>query len=292
MYEQKIDLIDLHTHSVNSDGTYTPNQIVAEANEKGLKAIALTDHDCVFGLDEFEKAGKQYGVETISGIEFASYYESPVSNKTEIHIVGLFIDRNNKTIQEKTKNILEQRIERNKKMTKRLTELGFPMTYEELCALAGHTHCSRTHYALLMVKKGYVKDKNEAFAKYFANNMPAYVPRILPTPSECIEMIKNAGGIPILAHPTLYRMNDEQIELMAKDLRQQGMEGIEVMYSTYNTRQQYIINNIAEKYGYVRSGGSDFHGLNKAGISLGTGKGNLAVPYEFLDALKERIGKK
>lgn len=292
MSEQKINLIDLHTHSVNSDGTYTPSQIVSEAHEKGLKAVALTDHDCVFGLDEFERAGQEYGLETINGIEFASYYESQVSKKKEIHIVGLFIDKNDKTILDKTKTILEQRIERNKKMTKRLTELGFPMTYEELCALAGHNHCSRTHYALLMVKKGYVKDKNEAFAKYFANNMPAYVPRILPTPSECIEMIKNSGGIPILAHPTLYWMNDEQIESMAKDLRQKGMEGIEVMYSTYNTRQQYIISNIAEKYGYLKSGGSDFHGLNKAGISLGTGKGNLAVPYEFLVGLKERKEKK
>jgi predicted metal-dependent phosphoesterase TrpH len=291
MCKQNIYLIDLHTHSVNSDGTYTPKQIAKEAHEKGLKAVALTDHDCVFGLDEFEKAGQEYGVETISGIEFASYYESSISKKTEIHIVGLLIDKNNKVIIDKTKTILEQRIERNKKMTKRLTELGFPMTYEELCDLAGHNHCSRTHYAMLMVKKGYVKDKNEAFKKYFAYNMPAYVPRILPTPAECIEMIKNAGGIPVLAHPTLYRMNDEQIESMAKDLRQKGMEGIEVMYSTYNTRQQYMINNIAEKYGYLKSGGSDFHGLNKAGISLGTGKGNLAVPYEFLTELKERDGK-
>jgi len=289
--EKNIRLVDLHTHSTNSDGTFSPTQIVSEAREKGLSAVALTDHDCVFGLDEFEKAGIQYGIETIDGIEFASYYEASLCKKTEIHIVGLFIDKNNKPILEKTNEILEARIERNKKMTKRLTELGFPMTYDELCALAGHNHCSRTHYALLMVKKGYVKDKNEAFAKYFANNMPAYVPRILPTPRECIEMIKNAGGIPILAHPTLYYMDDSQIEAMCKDLRQNGMEAMEVMYSTYNSRQQYFLTNIAEKYGFAKSGGSDFHGLNKAGIDLKTGKGNLAVPYEFLDELKERNGK-
>lgn len=280
--------IDLHTHSTFSDGTYTPEEIVKEAVSKNLSTVALTDHDCVFGLEDFIKAGKKYGIETIKGIELASYFQSEfIDKKVEIHIVGLFIDNKNKALLDKTQTILDQRIDRNKKMVAHLTELGFPMTYDELVAVAGHDHCSRTHYALLMVQKGYVKDKAEAFEKYFAAGMPAYVPRILPTPSECVRLIKDAGGIPILAHPTLYRLTDEQIELMVRDLKECGIEGIETMYSTYTPEQQKYILSLAEKYSLVKSGGSDFHGLNKTGIYLGTGKGNLAVPKSYLDGLKE-----
>lgn len=281
--------IDLHTHSTFSDGTYTPEEIVREAAYKNLSCVALTDHDCIYGLDKFQAAGKKYGVETINGIELAAYYEAPfIERKKEIHIVGLFIDSKNPELLKKTELILEQRVERNKKMVKRLSELGFPMTYDELRAIAGRDSCSRTHYALLMVKKGYVKNKDEAFAKYISTGMPGYVPRILPTPKECIELIKNAGGVPILAHPTLYRLSSEQIDLMACDLRKIGMEGIETMYSTYTLQQENFITEISEKYGFAKSGGSDFHGSNKAGIFLGTGKGNLSIPEKFLEELKDR----
>ncbi len=284
--------VDLHTHSYYSDGTYSPEEIVKEAFENKLSAVALTDHDCLKGLDEFNDAGKKYNVNTINGIELAAYYESPfIDKKKEIHIVGLFIDNKNVALNKKTDLILQQRIERNKKMVKRLTELGFPMTYEELKAIAKKGSCSRTHYAVLMVKKGYVKTKDEAFDKYFSAGMPGYVPRILPTPEECIQLIKNAKGVPILAHPTLYRIDIEKIELMAKDLRDKGIEGIEVMYSSYNSRQQYEITNIANKYNFAKSGGSDFHGLNKSGIYLAKGNGNLSVPDYFLDELKSRRNK-
>ncbi len=281
--------IDLHSHSVYSDGTLTPEEIIKNASQIGLSSVALTDHDCVSGTEEFTDAGKKYGIEAINGIELASYYSAPFIERTkEIHIVGLFIDNKNKALLEKTETILQQRIDRNHKMVKRLTELGFPMTYDELRAIAGRDSCSRTHYALLMVKKGYVKDKKEAFAKYISTGMPGYVPRILPTPEECISLIKNAGGVPVLAHPTLYRLNNEQIELMAQELRQKGMEGIEVMYSTYSAEEEKFINSIAEKYNFAKSGGSDFHGTNKTGIYLGKGKGNLKIPYEFLNEIKKR----
>ena len=287
----KLGFTDLHTHSTFSDGTDSPETIVEKAKKAGLSSVALTDHDCVYGIDQFVAAGKKHGIETISGIELASYFSAPFIERTkEIHIVGLFIDSGNSALLDKTRQILNDRVERNKKMTKRLTELGFPMTYDELREVAGRDSCSRTHYALLMVKKGYVKDKKEAFAKYISSGMPGYVPRILPTPKECIELIKNAGGVPVLAHSTLYGLTFEQVDLMAESLRKIGMEAMEVMYSTYTAEQEAKVTAIAKKHGYAFSGGSDYHGLNKAGIYIGIGKGNLKIPESFVYDLKLRRG--
>ena len=271
----KLGFTDLHTHSTFSDGTDSPETIVEKAKKAGLSSVALTDHDCVYGIDQFVAAGKKHGIETISGIELASYFSAPFIERTkEIHIVGLFIDSGNSALLDKTRQILNDRVERNKKMTKRLTELGFPMTYDELREVAG----------------GYVKDKKEAFAKYISSGMPGYVPRILPTPKECIELIKNAGGVPVLAHSTLYGLTFEQIDLMAESLRKIGMEAMEVMYSTYTAEQEAKVTAIAKKHGYAFSGGSDYHGLNKAGIYIGIGKGNLKIPESFVYDLKLRRG--
>lgn len=276
--------IDLHTHSTFSDGTYTPTQLVRAAKEANLSAVALTDHDCVNGVSEAIEAGEKFGIEVIPGIELAAYYSTPA--ETEIHIVGLFLDYKNPALLEKTKEIMDERVQRNLKMTARLSELGFPMTYEELLAEAGRDSCSRAHYANLMVKKGYVKTKKEAFQKYISHGMPGFVPRVLPTPKECINLITQSGGVAILAHPTLYGMNYNQIRIMAKDLMELGLKGIEVKYSTYKPEQEREITRIANELGLKPSGGSDFHGLNKPDISIGTGLGNLGIPKEFLEKLR------
>lgn len=275
--------IDLHTHSTFSDGTYTPYEIVAESKRIGLSAVALTDHDCVSGVPQAIEAGKELNIKVISGIELAAYY--PNEAGVEIHIVGLFVDCTNKNLLKKAEEIMENRRIRNLKMTERLTNLGFPMTYDELIEEAGRDSCSRTHYANLMLKKGYIKTKSEAFQKYISHGMPGFVPRILPSPQECIELITQSGGIAILAHPTLYGMNYGQIKAMAYDLQLMGLSGMEVMYSTYRSEQQREITRIANELGLKHSGGSDFHGLNKPDISLGTGRGNLHIPESFLNGL-------
>lgn len=276
--------IDLHTHSTFSDGTYTPTQLVQAARDANLYAVALTDHDCVDGVSEALEAGKTFGIEVIPGIELAAYYNNP--SETEIHIVGLFLDYTNKDLLEKTKEIMYERVQRNIKMTARLSELGFPMTYDELLAEAGRDSCSRAHYANLMVKKGYVKTKKEAFQKYISHGMPGFVPRILPTPQECIDLITKSGGVAVLAHPTLYGMNYNQIRIMAKELMGMGLKAIEVKYSTYKPEQEREITRIAAELGLKSSGGSDFHGLNKPDISIGTGLGRLRIPEEFLEKLR------
>lgn len=279
--------IDLHTHSTFSDGTYTPTELVQEAKSRNLSAIAITDHDCVDGIDEGLSAGAELGLEVISGIELAAYYTNPKNgNKTEIHIVGLFLDHKNPHLMEATQRLKDERDERNMIMTKKLTNIGFPMTYEELMEEAGIGTCSRAHYANLMVKKGYVSHKKEAFQRYIGFGKPGYVPRKLPTPKECADIITESGGVAILAHATLYGMDINEIRTMTKNLKDDGLKGIEVMYSTYRPQQEKEITQIAKYLELCPSGGSDFHGANKPDIFMGVGRGNLKIPYSFLENLR------
>lgn len=277
---------DLHTHSVFSDGTLTPTEIVLLAKEKNLSSVALTDHDTVDGTEELLQAGKKYGVEAVSGIELAAYYDF-LGKKTEIHIVGLFIDHKNKDLLEATTRIKKQRYERNIKMLEKLTAIGFPMTYDELYEISGCGNCTRAHYAQLMYKKGYTKTVNEAFEKYISLGLPGFVPRKLITPNEAISLIRGAGGIPILAHATLYKLDYDGIRRLVRELKPMGLMGMEVMYSTFRNEQEREITRIAAQEGLLFSGGSDFHGKNKVGIDLGTGKGNLKIPEEFYIKLKQ-----
>jgi len=279
--------IDLHTHTAFSDGTYTPSELIVEAKKRNLAAIAITDHDCISGIDEAINTGSLLDIEVISGIELAAYY--PFPQETEIHIVGLFIDHKNPTFIAKINELMKERNQRNMKMAKKLTSLGFPITYDDLMEEAGAGSCSRAHYAKLMLKKGYVQTKKEAFQKYIGIGKPGFIPRSLPSPKECIDLILNSGGCAILAHPTLYNMDFKEINSMAKDLKEQGLTGIETMYSTFTTLQEKKITQISKELKLLPSGGSDFHGLNKSNIFLGVGKGNLRIPYNFLEQLKTGI---
>ncbi len=186
-------LTDLHTHSRASDGTMSPAELVSIAKETGLSSIALTDHDTIDGLAEFKSAGVKYAVETISGVEFAAAYK-----RTELHIVGLFIDEKNKGLIKSMKYIVNERAERNKKMLSVLNRLGIDISIEELEKNAGGNIITRAHYANVMTEKGYVQNNEEAFNKYIGSGKPGYVKRETLTPKNCIEVIRNAGGIPCL----------------------------------------------------------------------------------------------
>ncbi len=282
--------LDLHTHSTHSDGTWTPTQLVEEAERLGLRALALTDHDTVSGVAEALLAGEGKQVEVIGGIELAAYYHFPwaAGEKVEIHIVGLWVDHTNEALLAATKDFGLRRQRRNQQMTARLTTLGFPMTYEELLKEAGTDNCTRAHYARLMVKKGYVTDKKEAFAAYIGHGKPGFVPRDLPLPNTCIDLIHESGGVAVLAHSTLYGLHYDQIAQMAGELKAIGLDAMEVRYSTYRAEQEREITKIAQSLDLAFSGGSDFHGDNKPDISLGVGKGRLAVPASFLEPLRQR----
>lgn len=287
-------LIDLHTHSTCSDGTWTPAQLVAEAKRLDLAALALTDHDTVSGIAEAMEAAEGSSVELIGGIELAAYYQFPwaVGERVEIHIVGLWVDPKNEALLAATKDFGARRQRRNREMTALLTRMGFPMTYEELLEEAGTDNCTRAHYARLMVKKGYVADKKEAFSNYIGHGKPGFVPRDLPTPGTCIDLIHQSGGVAVLAHSTLYGLNYGQITQMAQELKDLGLDAMEVRYSTYRPEQEREITKIAQTLDLAFSGGSDFHGDNKPDISLGIGRGRLAVPLSFLEPLRARRPQK
>ena len=281
-------IVDLHTHSTCSDGTCSPEELVAMAKKIGLSAIALTDHDTIDGLPAFQSAGKAYDIETISGIEFAALWAQ--YHRPEIHIVGLGFDPSHPALLERMGEIRQSRDIRNQKMCEKLTSVGLPVTLEEVTANAGGDIITRAHFANVLLQKGYIKKKEDAFSRYISPGLPGYVEREFLTPQLCIRTIKEAGGAAILAHPTLYGLDGGQLESLCGELLSYGLDGIECQYSTFSPRETKEITALAEKLGLLPSGGSDFHGKNKPLIHLGSGKGNLAVPYAFWAALKRRTG--
>ncbi len=275
-------LTDLHTHSTASDGTFSPSDVAALAKDAGLASVALTDHDTTDGLDEFMEAGRSLGIETIPGIELAAGYKN-----TELHIVGLFIDYKSSALKESMEFIVNERNERNKKMIKALSRIGMEISLQELEENAGGNIITRAHYANVMVNRGYVKNKEEAFDRYISSGRPGYVKRETLTPKSCIEVIRKSGGIPVLAHATLYGYGYLEIHNLVGKLKEYGLGAMETLYSTYTSRQSEELRKICEYYKLVKSGGSDFHGLNKPDIKIGTGRGELRIPQSFADEMKD-----
>lgn len=282
-------IIDLHAHSTASDGTYSPAEVAELAKKLGLSAIALTDHDTIDGLDEFQKTGNALGIETIPGIEFAALWEK--HHRPEIHLVGLGFDPAHPVLLSRMQEIRQSRDLRNSKMCEKLSSIGLHITIEEVAANAGGEIITRAHFANVLLQKGYIKKKEDAFSRYISPGLPGYVEREFLTPALCIQTIKEAGGAAVLAHPTLYGLGMEQLEELCEELIPYGLDGIECQYSTYSPAETKAITALAEKMDLLPSGGSDFHGKNKPNIHLGSGKSNLAIPYGFWEELKKRTQK-
>ena len=279
-------MIDLHVHSTCSDGTLSPTELVDYAIQKGLSAFALTDHDCVEGLDTILSYAKSLpnAPEIIPGIEL-----STDENGQEVHMVGLFIDHHNPEFNQYLQEFIESRTTRNKKMCHLLQEHGMNITYEELEAEFPGAVLTRAHYAKLLLKHGYVKSIKEAFERFLGDHCPCYVSREKITPVMAIDLIRKAGGLAILAHPILYHMSDARLDALVQKLKEAGLTGIEAIYSTYSPAEERQIRKLAAKYNLLLSGGSDFHGENKPSLDLGTGYGKLYVPEEILDKLKTAL---
>ena len=280
--------IDLHTHSTCSDGTFSVKELIDRAHEKGLAAIALTDHDTVEGIDEAVRyaAEKYPDLEVIPGIEL-----STESDGREVHIVGLFIDNNDKEFVESLSAFIDSRTTRNIKMCKKLSEeAGIPISYEELIEEYPDTVITRAHFAKFMVEKGYVNSRAEVFDRYIGDHCPYYVGREKITPEDAIRSILKAKGVPVFAHPILCRFGDDRLDAFVGKLKEAGLVGIEAIYSTYELRDERQIKELAKNYDLLVSGGSDFHGANKPDIDLGTGCGKLFVPEDLLIPIKAARG--
>ena len=228
--------IDLHTHSTYSDGTFSVKELIDRAHEKGLAAIALTDHDTVDGVDEaIEYAASKYpDLEVVPGVELSTEGEG-----REVHIVGLYIDNHDKEFVSGLKDFIDSRTVRNKKMCKKLTEeAGIPISYEELTKEFPDTVITRAHYAKFMVDRGYVNSRAEVFDRYIGDHCPYYVGREKITPEDAIRSILKAKGVPVFAHPILCRFGDDRLDAFVGKLKEAGLVGIEAIYSTYELRDE------------------------------------------------------
>ena len=283
--------IDLHTHSTFSDGSCTPSEIVALAAGNELAAVALTDHDTTDGIPEFLESGQQFPrLKTIPGVELSTRYGA-----RELHIVGLFIDPDNTTLQEYLAVERERRFRRNRDMKVKLALLGYPLSDDEPAfAAAGGmgANLGRPHFAQALMEKYNFPDLRTVFDKLLGNNKAAYIPRENASPREAITAIHASGGIAVWAHP-IYRDRNERayVRRVARKLAALGLDGIEGYYSLFGPPETQLVTEVAAQFDLVLSGGSDFHGTRSPNISLGCGAGKLCVPGVLLPELEKRCAR-
>jgi predicted metal-dependent phosphoesterase TrpH len=274
--------IDLHLHTTHSDGSFSTADVVAFAKTAGVTALAITDHDIVAGIPEAMEAGARLGIEVIPGVEISSRH-----GDSELHILGYCFDWRQPQLNERMKQLRESRHDRNPRIIQRLNELGLPVTYEEVRKLAGTESVGRPHIARVLMNKKFVSSAKEAFDRYLAEGRPAFVSRQLPDPTEAVTWINEAGGVAVLAHPTWVKETSEGLSRLVRQLKEAGLGGLEVHYSTHNARQTAEYLSLAKRLDLLITGGSDFHGVTKPDIGVGTGRGDLKVSDKLLDPLKK-----
>lgn len=278
-----MDYIDLHVHSTASDGSLKPAQVVELALEKELRAIALTDHDTVDGLKEALACSRGRAIEVIPGIELSAEYKG-----RDIHILGFYLSYDNPEFIKKLEEFRDTRDRRNEEMAAALKKEGMDISLREMKETFGRdTVLTRAHFARMMAEKGYVKNYDRAFTLYIGDGCKCYIPRKKAAPAEAIRLIRNAGGVPVLAHPLLYHLDGRQLDELVGMLSRLGLKGLEAIYTTHSQPDESRMKRLASKYQLIITGGSDFHGAAKPDIQLGTGRGGLRVPETLLKPLRE-----
>ena len=278
-------MIDLHCHSTFSDGSLAPEQLIAEAAKIGLAALALTDHDTVAGLPRFLAAAAGTAVRAVPGVELSVDCSSGV-----MHMLGYWMDTANPELIRQMEWIRNGREMRNRGMLEKLNALGFAMTWEEVQALAGEDVVGRPHFGQVMIQKGYAKDKNEVFDKWLGDGKPAYVDRPRLTAAAAVAVIRQAGGVAVLAHPFTLRVSRDALASLFFELAAAGLAGVECYYSEHSAELTKEFLAMARQANLVPTGGSDFHGEVSPGIRLGVGFGGLNVPDDVLAQLEARRG--
>jgi len=278
-----MDYIDLHVHSTASDGSYRPAEVVRLARDAGLRAFALTDHDTVDGLEEAIKAGEEYGVEVVPGVEISARFTGDT-----MHILGYFLEYKSGELDARLTVLKAARAERNPQIVARLNASGIPVTMERVRGLSGGGQVGRPHIARALLEGGYVRTFQEAFDRYLKRGRPAYVEKFRFPPEEAINMIRAAKGIPVLAHPfTLGLGSATALKTVLQNLKSLGLAGIEVFYSDHSREQEALYLKQARELDLLVTGGSDFHGQNKPEISLGRFPSQYKLTYPILESLKK-----
>ncbi len=282
-------MIDLHSHTDQSDGTFTAAELVAEAVRIGLKALAITDHDTMSGVEQAVPFAEAAGLRLIRGIELSTKYQG-----VSVHLLGYFpLQQPSDEFRQWLSFLMETRRDRNRRLIERLVSLGIPITLEEVEAY-GKTLTARPHFARVLIDKGYAKDMQDAFDQYLDEKGRGYVQRHDIPIQEAIDRIRNAGGVTSLAHPVRVAKNQwDVLERYIGELAETGLQAVEVYHSDHSPENVSFYKSLAERFGLGITGGSDFHGGNKPLISLGTGcRNNLNVPDELADRLAGLVTSK
>jgi predicted metal-dependent phosphoesterase TrpH len=278
-------LIDLHTHTTESDGTYSPAELIRAAVDAGLDALAITDHDTFSGFEKAKPFAESAGLPVYRGIELSTALGQP--KERAVHLLGYFFKSDPAPeFTEWIQKMQAARRDRNVRLAAKLQSLGCDVRIEEVNAL-GRSLAGRPHFAKLLVQKGYAKTTREAFDKYLDESAAAYVEREEPSVEEAIRRINEGGGLSTVAHPVrLGKRDHAEEEKLLAHLRDAGLQAIEVYHSDHNASDQARYRAIAEKYGLKITGGSDFHGANKPDVRLGTGyHNNINVSKSLLERL-------
>lgn len=265
--------IDLHIHTTYSDGTYTPKKIIQAVRDLEFSTIAITDHDTIDGYLAARKFAKKYDIELIPAVEISSYYKD-----YDVHILAYFIDVHNKAFSSMLSFVQKGRARRAQKMLDKLADFGIKIKMKQLYAEAGNKNViGRPHIANAMFKNGFTESYEEAYYKYIGNDCPAYVCKPTYTPGNIFQIVKEAGGISVLAHPCVIK-ND----FLIPDLVELGLDGLEVFYPLHTIYQKNIYLELAHRYNLLITGGSDFHGNNKKNNELG----RVTLKEEYLEKLR------
>jgi predicted metal-dependent phosphoesterase TrpH len=278
-------MIDLHTHSRASDGSLTPSELIRSARERGLSAIALTDHDTIDGLEEAREEAVRQGIEFIPGIEFDIGYE-PVAVNGEFHLLGLGLDHIGSGFREALAEIWRKREDRNLRILERIKEeLGVDVDYEEVRAISGGGALGRPHFATLLVNRGIVKSREQAFAQYLGKGRPLYIAKEKLEFALALRMIREAGGIPVLAHPMSLYIAWGRLPAFIADLVAQGLAGIEAWHPTARVRACKRLEELGRSLGLYITAGSDFHGSSRPDRKLGITAGDRKIEESWLDSI-------
>ncbi len=277
-------MIDLHMHSIFSDGSKTPEELVDEAVALGLQGIALTDHDTVAGIPRFLAAAEAAGIRAVSGVEVSAEIE-----RGALHVLGYGVDHRDPAFNRQLDWIRTGREERNLDILQKLNRLNMRITLDDVKSFAGADVIGRPHFAQALIAKGYVHDKREAFDRYLGKGKLAYAERRRLDIPATMELIRSAGGVPVVAHPFTLRRTPRELKKLLARFKESGLVGLEVYYSEHSPEKRRAYKTMAQDLGLLATGGSDYHGAMSPGISMGKGPGNLNVPDSVWDDLQAAL---
>jgi len=277
-------VIDLHTHSLRSDGSEPPARVAELAAEAGCRAFALTDHDTLDGLPEARRRATELGVELVAGCEVSCAFRGGSA-----HVLVYFVAEGDSPLHDELVRLRADRAERNRMLTERLADLGVPVDWEEVVRAAGHEeNVGRPHFAEVLVAHGAADSIDDAFDRWLGRGRPAHVPKARVSPATVAREASASGGVAVLAHPLTLDMAGDELPGALAELQEAGLVGLEAHYAAYGEEERAHLLALAASLDLVATGGSDYHGRRRPDIRVGTGRGDLDVPDDVLERLGAR----